>query len=42
MLAEITREIERELDKKTAGKERGGDSQPTLPQVDPDGVIRSK
>ena len=38
-LAEITREIERELDKKTTGKKRETETaKSTLPQVDPDGV----
>ncbi len=38
-LAEITREIERELDKKTAGKKKEAETaKSTLPQVDPDGV----
>ncbi|MGH7851019.1 MAG: SPOR domain-containing protein [Thermodesulfobacteriota bacterium] len=38
-LAEITREIERELDKKTAGKKNEAETaKSTLPQVDPDGV----
>jgi cell division septation protein DedD len=38
-LAEITREIERELDKKTAGKKKETETaKSTLPQVDPDGV----
>jgi len=38
-LAEITREIERELDKKTTGKKKETETaKSTLPQVDPDGV----